>query len=121
MKKKKLQQSGKIKVKRKERQSAVQISASVYFNSNYSSASCILRLHSNLLNKADFDEKHGLLFPLITSTSLKKFDCLHQFTGLSCGKLLNCLAQNIMVFQVWAPQTDEVTLLVQEIHLVLKS
>lgn len=86
------------KVRREERQSAVQTSASLYFNSNYSSASGILRLHSNLLNKADFDGKRGLLFHQITSASLNTFDCLHQFRGFYCGKLFHLLAHHCNIY-----------------------
>lgn len=80
---------------RKERESAVQTSASVYFKTNRGSVSGTFRLHSNLLNKADYDEKRGLLFHQIIPSPVNTFDCLQQFTGFYFGKLFYRLAQNI--------------------------
>lgn len=88
-------QQCEIKSQAKERQSAVQTSASVYFNWNYSSASGTRRPRSNLLDKADSDGKRGLLFHQIASASLNTFECLHQFRGFYCGGWFHLLARNI--------------------------
>lgn len=81
---------------RKERENLLCKHLLLYISkTNRGSVSGTFRLHSNLLNKADYDEKRGLLFHQIIPSPVNTFDCLQQFTGFYFGKLFYRLAQNI--------------------------
>lgn len=81
---------------RKERENLLCKHLLLYISrTNRGSVSGTFRLHSNLLKKADYDEKRGLLFHQIILSPVITFDCLQQFTGFYFGKLFYRLAQNI--------------------------
>lgn len=73
----------------------MQTSASVYFKNKPRLSVWYIQTAFNLINKADYDEKHGLLFHQIIPSPVNTFDCLQQFTGFYFGKLFYRLAQNI--------------------------
>lgn len=75
-------QKSERKAMRKERENLLCKHLLLYISrTNRGSVSGTFRLHSNLLNKADYDEKRGLLFHQIIPSPVNTFDCLQQFTG----------------------------------------
>lgn len=75
-------QKSERKAMRKERENLLCKHLLLYISrTNRGSVAGTFRLHSNLFNKADYDEKRGLLFHQIIPSPVNTFDCLQQFTG----------------------------------------